>query len=306
MDTIQRHLSNFHSVNTILPIDSINKGSSICNSAVDFSVLHTRLGHASIKKMKHIFHISFTKADCHICSIAKMHRLPFLHSTSHSSEPFQLIHIDVWGPYWVRSATGAQFFFFTIVDDFSRAVWKYMMQYKSQAFQNIKIFVQLVETQYNTSVKTICTDNGGEFVNSHCKEFFSEKGIAHQLTCPYTPQQNGVVEPKHRHLLDIARALKFQASIPYYLWSECVLAAAYIINRLLVEKLSWKSPYEMLHNRQPSYEHLKVIGCLCYDANITPQKDKFAARAIASIFIGYSLHHKAYKLYDIHTHSIFC
>lgn len=91
VDTIQRHLSNFHSVNTILPIDSINKGSSICNSAVDFSVLHTRLGHASIKKMKHIFHISFTKADCHICSIAKMHRLPFLHSTSHSSEPFQLI-----------------------------------------------------------------------------------------------------------------------------------------------------------------------------------------------------------------------
>ena len=58
------------------------------------------------------------------------------------------------------------------------------------------------------------TDNGTEFVNSECHKLFTELGILHQRSCPYTPRQNGVAERKHRHLLEVTRALRLQAHIP--------------------------------------------------------------------------------------------
>lgn len=48
-----------------------------------------------------------------------------------------------------------------------------------------------------------------------CDILFKEKGIVHQSICPYTPQQNDVVERKHRHILKVTRALRFQGRIPF-------------------------------------------------------------------------------------------
>ena len=72
----------------------------------------------------------------------------------------------------------------------------------------------MIETQFNTCVQTIRTDNGLEFVNVETSIFFKTKGIIHEKTCPYTPQQNGVVKRKHKYLLETARALLFQSKLP--------------------------------------------------------------------------------------------
>ena len=51
--------------------------------------------------------------------------------------------------------------------------------------------------------------------------FFLDEGVIHKKSIVDTPQQNGVVERKHKHLLETARAITFQAGLPKYFWGEC-------------------------------------------------------------------------------------
>jgi transposase InsO family protein len=86
------------------------------------------------------------------------------------------------------------------------------MKFKSETQRLLKSFITFVHTQFNCQVKIIRSDNGLKFIS--LKPFLSTHGILLQNSCPYTPQQNGVVERKHRHLLNVGRALRFQANLP--------------------------------------------------------------------------------------------
>lgn len=61
--------------------------------------------------------------------------------------------------------------------------------------------MSLVENQFKVILKLIRTDDGSEFINNETFLFFQDKGMIHQNSYPYTPQQNSVVERKHKHLL---------------------------------------------------------------------------------------------------------
>ena len=95
----------------------------------------------------------------------------------------------------------------------------------------------MVKTQFNTDIKILRTDNGSEFFSQDFISFLSTHGVIHQHSCVYTPQQNGVVKLKHRHLIEVARALRFHAFLPIKYWSACILT--------ITSLLSDKSPYEV-------------------------------------------------------------
>lgn len=120
------------------------------------------------------------------------------------------------------------------------------------------------------------------------------------MSIPFSRMGNGVVERKHRTILGIARSLKFQAGVPLKFWGEYVDTAVYLLNRIPSKILHYKSPYELLQQLALSLSHLKVFGGLGY-ASSTHCSDKFVARAITCVFMGYSSTQKGYKQYDLHT-----
>ncbi|XP_076885827.1 uncharacterized protein LOC143535475 [Bidens hawaiensis] len=130
-----------------------------------------------------------------------------------------------------------------------------------------------------------------------------EKDTVHQTTCVYTPQQNGIVERKHRYLLNVARALLFQGGIPLRFWSECVLTAAYLISKAPSSILNGRSPYELVYGFKPVLSHLRMFGCL-YFSTILNNINKFSSHAKKCVFLGYSNQNKGYKLWSLDTKQI--
>lgn len=121
--------------------------------------------------------------------------------------------------------------FLTLVEDKSRTTWVFLLSDKSAVPMMLKEFVMFIQTQFHTTIKVIRTDNGTELCNKTVDSFLKGLGIIHQQSCVYTPQQNGLVERKHRNLLNCARALRFHASLPILFWGDCILTAAYLVNR---------------------------------------------------------------------------
>ena len=104
----------------------------------------------------------------------------------------------------------------------------------------------MVENQFQTKICILHTDNGTEYFNEHLGIFLKNKGIHHQSTCRDTPQQDGIVEQKNKHLLEVARAIMFSMHVPKYLWGEAVLIESYLINRMPSRVLKYITPLECL------------------------------------------------------------
>ena len=260
-------------------------------------VWHNRLGHAPFAKLKHVSCIPNTVLQCQsnfylTCPLEKFTKLPYNLSTHHSAKPFDLIHIDISGPY--KAVTHKKYrYFLTIVDDHARATCTYLLQYKFDALAALKIFYKMIAIQFGTCIKMIRSDNAIEFESTPCKQFFAEHGILHQTTYVDKPQQNRQVDRKHKHLLEVSRAIRCQASLPLKYWGDCVLSTVHIINQLPTPVLQNKTAYEMLLHKQPSYDHLRVIGCLAYASNPTRDGDKSQPKGVPCVFLGYPPRQKA-------------
>lgn len=112
----------------------------------------------------------------------------------------------------------------------------------------------------------------------HCiqyPEFYVMFGILYQTSCVATPHKNSVAERKHRHILNVARSLLFQANLPKAFWSYAVTHVAHFINRIPSTILGYRSPFELLHHDSPTLLDLKVFGSLCSVFTLDQGRSKF-------------------------------
>lgn len=135
---------------------------------------------------------------------------------------------------------------------------------KSDFLRCFIAFHKLVEKQIGKSVKIFQSDGGGEFSKKEFLDYLSDHGIAHRLSCPGTPEQNGVAKRKHRHIVELGLAMLYQASEPKRFWVEAFATSVFLINRLPSSQLKMGCPYNELFNEDPVYSCMQVFGCLCF------------------------------------------
>ena len=184
----------------------------------------------------------------------------------------------------------------TFIDDHSRFTWVYFLRSKSEVFCTFTEFLVYVDNQF--SIKTLCTDFDGEYLSTELQAFLVSKGIIHQRSCPSTPQQNGVAERKNRHLLDVVRTLLLESSVPSMFWVEALKTATHLINRLPSQVLHMESPYFRLFAKQPSYDHLRIFGCVCFVHLPPHERHKLSAQSVRCAFLGYNMCQKGFVCYD--------
>lgn len=184
--------------------------------------------------------------------------------------------------------------FLTVVDYYSRFTWAICMKNKNEATELVQYFCAMVKTQFGKPVKIIRIDNGPEF---DMKSFHAKHGIIHQRSCVETPQQNGIVERKHQHILNVARCFKLQSGMPVSFWTYFISHVVHIINRIPILLLHDMSPFEKLYNKKPYYSTLRSFGCLSYVSTLNRNRTTFDARFDKGVFIGFETGMKGYKIY---------
>ncbi|KAL3634075.1 hypothetical protein CASFOL_021129 [Castilleja foliolosa] len=274
--------------------------SLVCGN-LDISLWHKRLGHCSYDMVKRALrgcNISFNNKKivsnvCAPCILAKSHKLPFNASTSQSLSAFDLVHTDLWGPAPLDSVNGYKYYV-TYVDDHSKFTWIYLLKQKSEVSSTFRHLYNQVETQFHMKIKGVQSDGGTEY--KPLTEFFKDKGIIHKISCPYTPQQNGCAERKHRHVVEMGLSLLAQSNMPLKFWDDAFTTAVFLINRVPAKSLQFESPFEKLFKQKPDYTCLKVFGCLCYPHMRPYNKHKLEYRSTAGVFLGYNAQYKGYKV----------
>ncbi|CAL9000930.1 unnamed protein product [Prunus brigantina] len=159
----------------------------------------------------------------------------------------------------------------------------------------------MVQTQFSTKIQFLRSDNGGEYVNHDFVSFFQDNGLLHETTCPYTPQQNGVAERKNRHILETARSILIEAHMPKMFWSDAILYAVYLLNRMPSSVHGYKTPLDVLTLTHPLPSvltlHPRIFGCIAYVHILKHLRSKLDPCALKCVFVGFSPYSKGYRCY---------
>ncbi|KAG7547402.1 GAG-pre-integrase domain [Arabidopsis suecica] len=264
-------------------------------------IWHRRLGHPNHQVLHHLVttkSISVNKGIkrmCEACQLGKSSRLPFSSSTYVASRPLERIHCDLWGPAPIMSVQGFRYYVI-FIDNYSRFCWFYPLKQKSDFFSIFTVFQAKVENQLNQKIGVFQCDGGGEFMSKQFLTHLQQVGIQQFVSCPYTPQQNGLAERKHRHIIELGLSMLFQGRVPQRYWVEAFYTASFLINLLPTPVLLNNcSPHEALLGNIPDYTALRVFGCACYPTLRDYAKTKFDPRSLKCVFMGYNEKYKGYR-----------
>ena len=166
----------------------------------------------------------------------------------------------------------------SIIDDFSRKIWVYILKTKEEAFHKFKEWKTLVEVQTGRKVKKLRTNNGLELIKN---EF---QGILRHKTMSYTPQHTGLAKRMNKAILERVRCMLVSAKLPKSFWGEAVNTTVYLINKCPSAALNYKVPEEMWNGVAPNNQHFRLFGCVAY-AHISQDKLNPRAKKCSSLDI---------------------
>jgi transposase InsO family protein len=284
-----------------IPVKNQTWGLGVCS----MSTWHRRLGHLGYDGLQRLVQEKLvqgvprlvddrTSKVCEACMKGRQSRQKFVPSESVAVQLLGIIHADIMGPFEVASRGGARFAL-TVIDDYSKYSEVCCLAGKAGVFEHLKEIMVRWERQTGYSVKVLRTDNGLEFCNQDVDGFLRGRGIEHQRSVRYTPQQNGRAERVQRTLMEKARSMMAEAQVPKDFWGEALMTSNTIRNLSPVKNRD-KTPFEMFQKRKPDLSMLRVFGCRAFVLKPKEKRRKLDERSYKGIFVGYAVGSKAWRI----------
>ena len=210
---------------------------------------------------------------------------------SRETKLLELIYYDP-GNLKQTMTSGGKKFYVTFIVNYSRFTRVYLLRNKDEAFDMFLSYKAEVENELYRKIKRIRYDRGGKYIplNDYCEN----EGIIHEVTPPYSPESNGVVEIKNKALKEIMNSLLVSVLAPNNLWGKAILSAYHLHNRISYKKTG-RTPYELLKSHAPNLKYLNVWGCLAKVMLPDPKKRKIRSKTSDYMFIRYASNNVAYR-----------
>eukprot|EP00963_Diacronema_lutheri_P002830 scaffold220_cov678-Pavlova_lutheri.AAC.1 len=265
----------------------LNENKNYCLQATA-KIWHQRLGHVHQDRARKLKIPYQLKETCKTCIENKQSARKF-QPKAYDYEPLDLLYMDVVGPIYPTTPVGHKYYL-SVLDHSTKVSMTYLMEEKGEAGKYARIAINTLErkTKPSRRVRAIRTDQGQEFSGRKLRDFLSQRGIEHERTAGYAPQQNDA-ERLHRDIREHASSMLNSTNLPKKYWGEAVRAYSHIRNRLPpAQGTRTQSPLELLTGVTPSIKHLKVFGCEAWVLKLAAKQiGKFEPRSEKGIFIGY-------------------
>ena len=277
-------------------------------SKATLGIWHCRLGHIALDDVKQLSSHNMvtgmeigsddtTGHTCIPCLEGKQTRddIPKKSTTIHPCILYR-IHSDLCGPMETESHQHEKYFL-TFIDRNTHYVKVKLLCTKDKTCAALKAFIECAEVETRERVNYFRSDGGGEYGSKVLATYFESKGIQHEKTNTYTPQENGLTERMNQTIVEMTHSLLKDANLPNSCWSFAVNYAIHIINRSPTRTLeSSLTPFEAYTGNKPSVAYLRIFGCKAY-AHVPQEKcQKLDSKTIECTYLGYSEHKKAYTL----------
>jgi len=275
---------------------------------------HARLGHANYQTVIDMaqhkpcegmrIDLSQIPPICQSCILGKQVRspVPKIREGEKSTRRLQKVFIDLAGKQACTSVTG-NLYIMSIIDDYSAYPWAIPLKNKSQAFQALTVWKQVVEKEIGERVQLIQVDHG-ELDSAETQQWCDMNGIQLRFTAAHTSAFNGRVERLHLTIANKGRTMRIESKLPANLWDEFWVTASYLHARTSTRLLNHKTPFELFYLKKPDISHLREIGCKAFALILNKHNPKIFERSLECLLIGYSLNSKAYKCYHQPTRRI--
>jgi transposase InsO family protein len=223
---------------------------------------------------------------CPTCVLGKATRFPFTGGNGDKAKQcLELLHSDLMGPIEPKTVGGNRFML-TVMDDYSGFSTIHLLVSKTDAPKAVMHTIEKLETITGKKVKVFRSDNGGEFINHQLQDYLAGKGITHQTSAPYSPQQNGAAERLNRILVDKSRCMLLGSGLDLKYWGEAI-GYANLLRNLSPTASRTKTPHELLRGTKPDLGGLRIFGARAYVLTPKPLRDsKMAPVAKTGTFVG--------------------
>ncbi|GJT17551.1 putative ribonuclease H-like domain-containing protein [Tanacetum coccineum] len=243
---------------------------------------HRRLGHINFKTMNNLVKGNLVRGlpsklfennqTCVAYQKGNQHRASCKYKTVSSiSQPLHMLHMDLFGPTFVKSLM-KKMYCLVVIDDYSRFSWVFFLATKDETSGILKSFITRVENLIDQRDKVIRCDNGTEFKNKEMNQFCERKGIKREFRVARTLQQNGVAERKNRTLIEATKTMLADSKLPTTFWAK-----------------------------KTSSGFMRPFGCPVTILNIIDHLGKFDGKADEGFFDGYSINSKAFIVFNSRT-----